>query len=179
MYIKKLSLFLLFAWVINSHAAGAETFAQFAESMSYTGAQFSSRNTQGITNVDIHIDEQKLLNAVPALVQAGLLNPQINQTIINLMPVTLSYVVAQSVSLATVIFMYQNSRIDKLHITSYLQVPDDYGHLENHLIHSFSFNRKLYERIDWRNFQIDKLPKVAPGFKYSRWFMQKVTDEQQ
>ncbi len=180
MHIRKtlISLLLIIS-SIGGHgvAVAGESFAQFTQAMSYTGATFATKNIQGVTNLDIRIDENKLLAAIPALQQAGLLNPDINQTAINLMPISLSSVVAQEISLAALMFMYHDSQVDQIHVNSYLQMPDDYGHMEDHLMHSFSFDRKLYSRINWQNFQMDKLAKVAPGFKYSRWVLSKVADE--
>lgn len=162
----------------NAVATAGESFAEFAHSMSYTGATFTTKNIRGVKNLDIRIDENKLLAAIPRLQQAGLLNPDINQTAINLMPISLSSVLAQEISLAALMSMYQDPHVNQIRVNSYLQVPDDYGNMESHLMHSFSFNRKLYGRINWQNFQSDKLAKVAPGFKYSQWALSKVAGEQ-
>lgn len=180
MHIRKalVSLLLIISSMAGPGVAVAgKSFAEFADSMSYTGATFTTKNIGGVTNLNIRIDENKLLAAIPTLQQAGLMNPDINQTAINLMPISLSSVLAQEISLATLMFMYPNSQVDQIHVNSYLRMPDDYGHMEDHLMHSFSFNRKLYNRIDWQNFLPDKLAKIAPGFKYSRWALSKVADE--
>jgi hypothetical protein len=182
MHIRKaLVSLLLIISSIGGHgvAVAGESFAEFAQDMSYTGATFATKNIRGVTNLDIRINENKLLAAIPALQQAGLLNPDLNQTAINLMPISLSSVLAQEISLAALMSMYQDPQVNQIHVTSYLEMPDDYGNMESHLMHSFSFDRKLYRRINWQNFQPDKLAKVAPGFKYSRWALSKVAKEQE
>lgn len=159
-------------------AFAGESFEQFAQSMSYTGATFFKKTVRGVTNIDIRFNENTLIGAIPALQRAGLFNPDISQTAINLAPISMSSVLVQEIGVTTLMFVYQNTAADKITMNSYLQVANDYGHLEDHLATSFSFDRKLYQKIDWNNFQLTSFPKVAHGFKYSRWIVSKVSAEQ-
>ncbi|MHB8391720.1 MAG: hypothetical protein ACYDBH_19435 [Acidobacteriaceae bacterium] len=158
-------------------AVAGQSYAQFVKTWGYTGATFSTKNIRGVTTLDIRINETKFLAAIPVLQQIGVLNPDLNQTAINLMPVALSSIAAETISGLAVMTMYQDPRLDRLQVNSYLQVPDNYGHMKSHLMHSFSFNRKLYSRIDWKNFQTTNLPRVAPGFKYGQWVLNKADAE--
>lgn len=124
-------------------------------------------------------DVQKMTKLIPTFQSMGLMNPDISQTAMNIMPVTLNGVVAVEMTSSTTLVIYQKTPIDLLHINAFMRIVDDYGRQKDVPIFSCRFTRALYKKIDWNHFNSASFPKVAASFKYSPWYMMKVRSEMQ
>ena len=122
--------------------------------------------------VAIYLDQQRVISSIPNMQEMGLLNPDITQTTINLYPNAISITVATEMAVLKTIDAYSHSGIDEAVFSISLVVSDEYGHEQTKPLFSYRFNRALNNRINWDNFQIGNLPKVALGFRYSNWAMQ-------
>lgn len=60
-----------------------------------------------------------------------------------------------------------NNKMDQIHIISYLLTTDLYGNEIKSFCYSFNFNRQLYQKINWKNFQSNNIVKIAPDFTVS------------
>ena len=111
-------------------------------------------------------DQDKVIAAVPALKAMGLLNPDISQSTINLMP----GMVAASFMMEAVSSMvdpyYKSHEADLTGWEADLVVPNSYGHLRRKPVFAFRFTKSLDARVNWSNMDFPRLQKIAPGFHY-------------
>ena len=122
-----------------------------------------------VTRVNVTCDRQKVIEAMPMLQRIGLMNPDLTQTQLNAMPNTVATgFLLQDVG-AMINPMYRGTSAQETAWDAALTVPDDYGHLQRKTVFSFHFTRALNNRIDWNNFEIANLAKVAPHFWFSPW----------
>jgi len=50
-------------------------------------------------------------------------------------------------------------------------------HRQKELVLSFGFDRALFEKIEWNNFEVFNLRLVAPEFQFSQWTQAHFDDE--
>jgi|GEM_PF-2454912 len=62
--------------------------------------------------------------------------------------------------------LYNEPSTDKIKIIGYIDDSDDYGNPKQIKVFSFEFTRPLYDKINWDNFNTDKLQRVAKHFTY-------------
>jgi hypothetical protein len=105
------------------------------------------------------------------------LNPDISQTAINLMPVSLAGVVAIKMTVAAIQNTYQSTSTDSMRVEAFMLVSDEYGRNITHPLFSFKFTRTIFNKINWAKFKVSNLQKVAPFFKYSDWYFSKMQSE--
>ncbi len=55
--------------------------------------------------------------------------------------------------------------------------PDEYGHATSHKMFSFTFTKNMDSKIDWDGFDAMAFQKIAPDFRYTSWFKQKLAEE--
>lgn len=128
-------------------------------------------------NLEVTIEKNRALNAIPAMQQAGTVNPALTLTDINLLPVSLAAsVVGMQFTTWIINYIYKtNTSIDNLHVQVYLSSADENN--TKQLCYSFDFNRSMYDKINWRNFTSVNLANDSSNFTISDWCMNKETAE--
>lgn len=142
-----------------------------------TGCEVSTHEVSGVTNVGVSCDRDTIVKEIPALKDAGFLNPDITQTQINTAPNMICSVYVLEAVVAIIHPLYESSqKLNKSHWSVALKLPDDYGNIQDQVMYTFDFNRALDKKINWDNFQTFNLYKVAPNFHLTQ-FGSSVFDE--
>lgn len=55
--------------------------------------------------------------------------------------------------------------------------PDSYGQAVEHQIFSFTFTKKMNDKINWEGFNAESFQTIAPDFHYTPWFVRKYHSE--
>lgn len=164
---------LVVIWVASAQAYTTHELLLGMENM---GIRVSRVEGKRVTTLTLHCDEHKVITEmIPGMQAAGLMDPDLTKMEISNQPIVhatgAAIIVASTVVRTAYEDAYQDSKtLDRLKVQANLEAPDDFGHLHEHPIFSFTFSRALYRKIDWKHFQIIKLPEIAPGFQFSPWF---------
>ena len=109
-------------------------------------------------------NQDKVIAAVPELKMMGLLNPDLSQTTINMMPGMVATSFMMEV-VSSMIDPYYKSHSSNLTMwEADLVIANDYGHLQRMPIFGFRFTRALDSQVNWDNMDFQRLEKIAPGF---------------
>ena len=131
--------------------------------------------------LEINADQSNYMDALPGLLKAGLLNPNyVTENRIRLAPTQLT----TGFMLTTIPSFIQDTyrddpRVDSCLFSVNVIDSDDYGNEQKTMFVKFSFNRKLFERINWAKFQAENIVKVAPGFSFNPALVAKISGENQ
>jgi hypothetical protein len=128
--------------------------------------------------VDSILDQTKYLNSVPLLQSLQMLNPDITQTVINVKPNLLMMTFAMEMAPTVTRDVFeQNDVVSLCQFRQHIDDVDDYGNEQRKLIFSYRFDRQTSKKVNWDKFEYQNFVKIAPGFKFELWFMQKVGSE--
>jgi hypothetical protein len=75
---------------------------------------------------------------------------------------------ATSIILSQIYNLYNN--LDTIKVKVYLNWNDQFGTSKRHLLYSFNFDRKLFEKINWDGFMPNDLSSVTHNFHFSSWY---------
>lgn len=160
----------------SSEADQTQDQDNFVQAIAALGVTYSLSGDE----LDIVVDQQQAIDAIPSMQKIGVINPDITQTEIDLMPVTHSLAdIGLAATTNILSYIFQNSYIYQLHVDTFLSYTDDYGHYVKVPCYSFDFDRDLYNRIDWNNFSGDNLIRIAPNIDFSSWCVDKLNEERQ
>jgi hypothetical protein len=121
--------------------------------------------------------QSTLVDEIPSLQKAGLINQEYDQTYINTHDTSLAAVVLLQVTAFLLPSTYRSSEIDSLTVESVLGAADDFGHIVDQSVFNFRFTRALFAKIDWDHFETRRLSKIAPGFTASPWLLRATANE--
>lgn len=116
----------------------------------------------------VYIDQNKILKNISKLQKKGIIDRNLTNT-------EISFYETQLVAMTSIPYITQviknlyhsNNKNDQIHIISYLLTTDLYGNNIKLFCYSFNFNRQLYQKINWQNFQANNIVKIAPDFTVS------------
>lgn len=111
-------------------------------------------------------DQQKVIEAVPLLQKMGMMNPDISQTALNMMPGAIASSFMMEAASGMVDPYYQSHSADVTAWEGDLVVANNFGHMRRMPIFGFRFNRALDHRVNWGNMNFQRLEKIAPGFHF-------------
>lgn len=74
------------------------------------------------------------------------------------------------VSMFTIFYYDINNKIDNMHYLVKIKNFDAYGQPLLHNAYSLDFNRTLYKKVDWGNFDWRNMPKIAKNVLFSSWY---------
>lgn len=140
------------------------------------GCSMNTAKSGSITRVQVECDQQKIIDNFPALQKMGMMNPDITQTQINMMPSALAAVFLQEVTATLIHPLYQSTPAQETEWSSSLVVADAYGNAKSHTVFTFHFNRAIDSRVNWDNFNDANLPKIAPNYVLTPWGNQVFSD---
>lgn len=125
--------------------------------------------------LEIISDGNTILENIDELKKKNLVNPEVTQTFINTYPIlAASYVTALGTGyiIHNIYFIYD--QLNDLKVKVYLLWNDQYGTPQKHLIYTFNFDRRIYEKINWVYFRPENLKTVVPNFHYSAWYQNNI-----
>lgn len=157
------------AFAINDSAFSSNTL-DANKFKNVIGGMGTSYTIDG-NNVNIIINKDQALAAIPVLQKTGEINPDITQDQLTSNSTKYAGFAGLFATAGIVPYIYKNSNLDVLNFNGYLMEADDYGNTHKKPLFSFSFDRKLFNKINWENFKAASLEKVAYSFKLSNWYM--------
>jgi hypothetical protein len=140
------------------------------------GGSVNTKTESGQRVVSITVDRSTVNRDFEKLQALKLLNPDISQTFIATHQNPAGLAIANQLAVMAVIVEYRTQKTDKCAFVAYFLVPDDYGHQQKIPLFAFGFDRALYNRINWDNFDNTNLSKVAHGYKLSSWATAHILD---
>lgn len=166
-----------FAFFVSASQSRAESVPTDPETLSAAlgsfmdviGGSTETKSEPGQRVISIVIDRNTVNGELSTLQRLGLINPDMNQTYFRAHENLLSFVVSLQASTMAVIAEYRAEKTDRSLVNVFFLVPDDYGQKQKQQAYSFTFDRALFNRINWDNFDNSNLPKVAHEFQYSPW----------
>lgn len=188
MDLKKYILYFIVVLIIFSHSIAHANTDEWRAITTQSSRAFNSY-LDGIgisyiragSTMTIMINQQKALEAIPSLKEDGILNPELTQTFVNACPTLVSAYIGFLYTGVILIYTYKNMPLDKINVKIYIELPDIFGNNIQHSIASFKFSKNLFNKINWDNFDASMMnnlfPKVAPDFRYSEWYEEKMQEE--
>lgn len=121
------------------------------------------------TRVQVECDQQKVIDNFPILQKMGLMNPDITQTQLNMMPSALAAVFLAEFTASLIHPLYQSTAAQETMWSGQLVVADAYGNPKAHTVFNFRFTRSIDARVNWPNFNSANLSMIAPGYALTPW----------
>ena len=135
---------------------------------------YQHSKTVGITyqlegqNLAVFVKTQTLLNSISALQKAVYINLQMNNTQADAYePILAANLSINYVTSIVKAIYLRHDNLDLAHVNVYLFLPDRYGNNQKTFCYAFDFNRALYQKINWANFDANNIKFIAPNFKTS------------
>lgn len=161
---------------VSTASADTVSLKDIVAGLKSFGCAMSSTKAGALTRVQVQCDQQKVIDNFPVLQKMGMMNPDITQTQINMMPSALAAVFLQEVTATLIHPLYQSTPAQETEWSSSLVVADAYGHAKAHTVFTFRFNRAIDARVNWDNFNDANLPKIAPNYVLTPWGNQVFSD---
>lgn len=133
------------------------------------GGSVDAKIQNGQKVVSITIDRDKVDRDFKKFQALQLLNSDITETFINTHQNPAPLSIATQLAVMAVIVEYRTQKTDHCAFVAVFLVPDDYGQLQKIPVFAFGFDRALFNKINWDNFDNSKLSKVAYQYKTSSW----------
>jgi hypothetical protein len=128
--------------------------------------------------VAMKVDQKVLIAHIDQLKAIGLLSKDLTQTIINMEPNIISMAFAiQMLPVATKEVYEINKNANNCDFIQSIILTDDYGNDKQMKMFSYHFTRAIYDKVNWDNFESQKMFKIAPKFAFSPEFMALVSKE--
>ncbi|CAM2761258.1 Uncharacterised protein [Legionella steigerwaltii] len=151
--------YILFGFAFSSLAIAKHTHHSDAVGLDHN---FSKQE------LSIYIDQSKIFKNIPNLQKAGLVDANLSNTEAGFYKTELAALVSIPYVMKIIHNLYSSNRkTDQIYIKSYLLATDLYGNNTPFFCYSFTFNRQLYQKINWKTFQTNDIVKIAPNFKTS------------
>jgi len=116
-------------------------------------------------------DQGEVLEAIPVMQSAGIVNAEMSQTWARLHPFTAAFAVSNIALEALIDEAYKNSPgLNVVQVHSDIQYADDFGHDKHNTAAVFSFDRATWKKINWDKFPASNIPKVSRGYRLTPWF---------
>lgn len=142
----------------------AQDQKSFVKNLGDLGVTF---NRSG-ANLDVVVDQAKVIATIPKFQQLGFLNPKITQTTIDTKPTEIAFFISTLFTSMLIHDYYTNDKtLDKLHIKGYI-IPTK-GKTNKQMCYSLDFNRSIFNKINWDVFKESDLIKMAPNFSFTKW----------
>jgi len=124
------------------------------------------------------LNEDNLPKIIEAFRVMNFLNPDMTQTDINRHTVSLETYILSMLSIPILIDVYKDdAKTDHVSFHAKIDSSDAYGKSVVQEAFSFDFLRQDYQKVNWRRFSVENLPKVAKKFRYSPWAERKMSQE--
>ncbi len=169
-------LIILFSGVARAEDEEPDWSKGLEGYLSMVGGKVDVASEKSPTKVTVTIDQDKVLENWKFFQKVGMLNEDFDQAYINTHKNLVTMVISISGLMAAIIAEYKTTKIDKANFYANLRVIDVYGQEQTQLLYSFAFDRALFNKINWMNFQAVNLMKVAPSFAYSPWLKANVSE---
>lgn len=140
-------------------------------------------NTYGISysvdedNLIVNIDESTALSMTPALIKQGFYQDWVTQAWLNSRPVMTAVGLLLGYLNFPIMETMRTHDIAVLNISAYIIYPDEYGNHKKNLAFTCQIDRKLYNKINWINFDTRNIPRLFHNFQYSNWYFKRAYRE--
>ena len=149
---------------IGQAFADPPKWGQMLKGFSAVGCNVQDGRAGRAARVLVLCNQDKVIAAVPALQSMGLLNPDLSQSTINLMPGMVATSFMMEIVSSMIDPYYKSHSSDLTMWEADLVIANNYGHLQRMPIFGFRFTRSLDSRVNWDNMDFQRLEKIAPGF---------------
>jgi hypothetical protein len=157
---------------------GSDAAQAFDEMFAKFGYKVHREVAAGRCTVESDIEADKFLESIPDLQRLQIMNRDITQTQINLLPTSLEMAFALNMTATAIENTFdQNPQASTCSFRQYLDDADDLGHERKRPMFSYNFTRALNAKVNWDKFQSKNIMKVAPGFRFDPMMMQAVEEE--
>lgn len=158
--------------MFNCGYASGQDLQGLDQSFAFAGVTYKQTGQ----NLDITVEQNKALNAIPVLQKTGAVNPSLTPMDVSLLPISLSAsVVGMQFTTWIINSLYKtNNALDNLHVQVYLSSATDNV---KQLCYSFDMNRGIYNRINWNNVNAVNLVTESANYVISDWCTAKETAE--
>lgn len=167
--MRKQFLFILSLVFITASWADDSTpdMDNFNHAINLAGISYA----QSLNNLEISIEVNKALAAIPVMQRSGVLNPQITAADIKLLPVTLSVSLVGMFYTAGILqqIFTQNKGLNGIHIIGYVLAANQFGVMNKMPCYAFDFNRDTYNKINWETFTAPNLITMSKNFYFTPW----------
>lgn len=164
------TFFLAILIFFSKNALSIDDFESVTKSFRWLGALIEVQTLDKVTEINLRLDENQFLASIPKLEELGILMPDVPEKKINVMPVIYAEGMARMIAASVLLHIYKDNTINQVKFNCYFLTPNDYGDVEEKLMSSFFFNREIYNKIDWSNFNAKNLDKVALKYRLTDWF---------
>jgi hypothetical protein len=148
------------------------------ETFSKYGATVAFSRDEGAPTYEIVINMPDFIKAIPSMQRKNILSPNLTPGYIDRHPITLVKAGALSISAGSLFIIYKyGGETRTINFATFLMDLDDYGHLQKREMFSFSLTKELFDKIEWKDFRVSTLPKLAPNYRESPWLTDIVTSE--
>lgn len=152
--------------------------SEMLEGLRANAIDVEMRRDRGRQIMDLTVRVQDFVEILPRLQARGMMNPDLSATAARTRAFSLAAVYAQQWAGTLLEPLYRDNRgIDALTVRVHEAFPDDFGHMRREMVLSFEFDRRLYERINWENFELHRLPRVAQNHRFTPFFNRKFAEE--
>lgn len=136
------------------------------------GIDVFADKSQGRKVIHVVINKLDLLDSFSFWKQEGAIRREATETDFRSRPYT--YAAGFALSGILPALHGPTSMLDTLSTQVFGEIiePDAYGHAQKHKIFSFTFTKKIGDRIDWDGFEGESLQTVVPDFCFTPWFEQ-------
>lgn len=173
--MRNLKMLLIASFLISTSAqadeksADADYAAVLSTMTKLVGGTVEAKTESGRRVISITVDRNKVNRDFEKFQALKLLNRDITQTFIATHQNPAALAIATQLAVMAVITEYRTEKTDKSAFVTYFLIPDDFGQVKKIPVFAFGFDRALFNRINWDNFDNSNLSKVAQGYKLSAW----------
>jgi hypothetical protein len=160
MIIRKLVavfLLILYSGVARAENEEPDWSSALENYLSVVGGAVDVASEKSPTKVTVTIEQAKVLENWKFFQKVGMLNQDFDQAYINTHKNLVTMVVSMGGLMGAIIKEYKTTKIDKATFYANLRVIDMYGQEQKQVLYSFSFDRALFNKINWMNFQAANL----------------------
>lgn len=131
--------------------------------------------TQTGSNIDIIIDEQKTLNALPKLISKGILS-MLDAKVVNTAPLSISIIIVGISSTLNILnsAFQNNNNLNTVHVNGYV-IP--LGATNKQPCYSFDYDRNKFMMLNLEILKTRDFVANTPGFTFSNWCSTNLTNE--
>jgi hypothetical protein len=175
MFLLPLIIFVNLAFANNSNNQ-IPSFNNYKKALLASGIAMSLTNDNKLI---LLLNKNIIMSQINQLKQFNFLNPDISNLTYKLTPVTVSSLVGTAASGGAIEIIYQNPKVDTLEVEAYLKTFDNYGNPTKKFLFSYSLNRAIENKINWKNFNAEKMFYIAKNLKISHYYSSNVSSESQ
>lgn len=142
------------------------------------GFKVDRKVEQGKCDVEIILDMDKFIPSIPVFQSFGVIRDDIDDFMVSKLPTIISLIIARMFSASVTENLYRDrADVNECRFAQFLEQPDAFGKVGQTPFFRYTFNRDLYNRINWDRFEPENLPRVALTFSLNPFLARKMQQE--